>query len=76
MTKEEAIQAMQEGKKVTHQYFSDNEWMTMEGNRIVLEDGVSCWSHEFWADRNGLGWSDGYSLFEVLPQSSINTKNQ
>ena len=31
MSKEEAIQAMQEGKKVTHSYFSKDEWMTMQG---------------------------------------------
>lgn len=63
MSKEEAIQAMQEGKKVKHSYFSKDEWMTMQGNRIILEDGCSCWAHEFWADRKGFGWSDGYSLY-------------
>lgn len=63
MTKEEAIQAMQNGEKITHQYFSKNEWMTMEGNRIILEDGCSLWAHEFWEIRNGIGWNDGYSVF-------------
>jgi hypothetical protein len=29
MTKAEAIQAMKEGKKVTHHLFSPDEWMTM-----------------------------------------------
>jgi hypothetical protein len=63
MTKEEAIKAMREGKKVTHQYFIKNEWMTMEGNRIIFEDDCSCWAHEFWADRKYVGWEDGYSLY-------------
>ena len=39
MTKEEAIKAMQDGKKVTHRYFSSNEWMSMHDGLIVLEDG-------------------------------------
>ncbi len=63
MTKDEAISAMREGKKVTHNYFAKEEWMTMQGNRVILEDGCSCWSYEFWADRNGFGWSDGYSIY-------------
>lgn len=37
--------------------------MTMQGNRIVLENGCSCWAVEFWEDRKGFVWSDGYSLF-------------
>ena len=64
MDKEEAIRAMQAGNKVTHTYFTPDEWMTMKGSRIILEDGSSCWAYEFWADRNGFGWSDGYSLFK------------
>lgn len=31
MTKQEAIQAMREGKKVTHRYFSSDEWMGIKG---------------------------------------------
>ena len=38
MNKNEAIKAMQDGKKLTHNYFSKDEWMTMQGNRIILED--------------------------------------
>ena len=64
MTKEEAIQAMKDGKKVTHNYYSEDEWMTMEGNRIVLEDGCSCYAYEFWEIRHGFGWNDGYSIYE------------
>ncbi len=66
MTKQEAIQAMKEGKKVTHTLFSPNEWMTMEGDQIVLEDGVKCDpSLEFWFWRTVDLWNDGYSLYET-----------
>jgi hypothetical protein len=63
MNKAEAIQAMKDGKKVTHRFFSKDEWMTMVGNRIILEDGVECWAHEFWADRKGHDWDNDYSLY-------------
>jgi hypothetical protein len=63
MTKEEAIEEMKGGVKITHRHFTPDEWMTMQGNRILLEDGCSCWEHEFWSDRKGFGWNDGYSIF-------------
>lgn len=62
MTKEEAIQAMREGKKVTHQFFSPDEWMTMREGQIVLEDGVVCSPGDFWIYRRGSEWDDGYEL--------------
>jgi len=40
MTKEEAIQALNEGKKVTHRYFSDDEWVEkLADGRYRFEDG-------------------------------------
>ena len=63
MNKQEAILAMQEGKKVVHRYFSPNEWMTMKEGMIVLEDGVICPPKEFWQWRIDPVWNDGYELF-------------
>jgi len=62
MTKEEAIQAMKDGQKVTHRYFDSMEWMTMENGKIVLEDGVRCAPYEFWRWRLDASWNEGYSL--------------
>lgn len=65
MNKTEAILAMKSGKKVTHKYFSPDEWMTMIGNTIILfEDGVECEVDEFWSYRTQEYWDDGYSLFD------------
>lgn len=65
MTKQEAIQAMREGKKVTHRWFSHNEWMTIKaGNVLLLEDGCTCFIDEFFSYRTDPSWEDGYSLFE------------
>lgn len=71
MTKQEAVHAMQNGKKVTHRYlssnryFSSNEWVTMIGPYTILfEDGVKCSVIEFWNDRTGAGWQTGWNIFE------------
>lgn len=64
MNKEEAIQAMQEGKKVTHRYFTPDEWMTMRMGMVVLEDGVVCTPQEFWQWRTDSVWNNGYKLLE------------
>ena len=42
MIKVEAIQAMQEGDKVTHRHSTPDEWMTMRQGMLVLEDGEIC----------------------------------
>ena len=68
MNKQEAIQAMQQGKRVTHRDFDPNEWMSMKDGMMVLEDGVihgvTCTPEEFWKYRTDSRWDDGYELFE------------
>lgn len=64
LTKEQAIQAMLEGKKVTHQYFTEKEWMQLTPTGMYqLEDGVVCPSLLFWQDRKGEGWQTGWYEF-------------
>lgn len=63
-TKEEAIQAMKEGKKVRHRYFSPKEWMksNADGSIFTLEDKVMCTSQQFWqAERQTKGWDIDWS---------------
>lgn len=63
MTRKEAITAMREGKKVTHEYFTSDEWATQEHGLILLEDGVVCSPMEFWKDRQSKMFDDGWSIF-------------
>ena len=68
MTKEEAIKAMSECKKVRHRYFSPDEWMTMKEGMMILGDGViiphvTCTPEEFWKWRTDSRWDDGYEIF-------------
>ncbi|MBK7362689.1 MAG: hypothetical protein IPJ01_10375 [Micavibrio sp.] len=64
MNKQQAIQAMLEGKKVTHLYFSNDEWVTMVNGQIVLEDGVKCSPLEFWRWRTDEMWETDWSIYE------------
>lgn len=66
MTKSEAIKAMQEGHKVSHYYFTDDEWITMENGLIVTEDGYKHKPEEFWSYRKGPTWEDDYKF--VFPK--------
>jgi hypothetical protein len=63
MTKTEAIAEMEKGKKIKHIGFSSDEWMTIQGGKILLEDGVICDHYEFWRWRREDYWKDGYSLW-------------
>ena len=63
LSKDEAIALMKQGKKVTHRYFSNDEWITMLGNIIRMEMGQECWSSEFWRDRQGEAWETDWSLY-------------
>jgi hypothetical protein len=65
MTKQEAIEAMQRGEKVTHRYFSDGESMTMIGPATLqFEDGVKCSFGLFWYDRPGKEWNNDWELIK------------
>lgn len=60
MTREEAIKAMSEGKKVRHRYFGPDEWVSMNSNGLyVFEDGDPSL---FWMDRQESYWSEGWKL--------------
>ncbi|MBX3165594.1 MAG: hypothetical protein KF900_14050 [Bacteroidetes bacterium] len=64
MTKDEAIQAMQEGKKVTHDFFMPHEWVMIDKNgAVVYEDGNTTSLREFSALRVGYYWLSGWSLY-------------
>jgi len=64
MSKDEAIQAMRDGQKVTHRWFSPDEWVKRSDClRYEFEDGCLCTHSEFWQWRDGESWLDGWSIF-------------
>lgn len=56
LSKEQAIEAMKAGKKVAHRYFSPHEWVKMEGNFIINQDGYFKMEGDFIINQ------DGYSI--------------
>lgn len=65
MTKEEAIKAMSEGKKVRHRYFGRDEWVTMKPDGSYLfEDGCSVSSELFWFDRQNSWWDKDWEIWK------------
>lgn len=65
MTKEEALKAMSEGKKIRHRYFSSDEWITQLSNGdYLLEDGVKCLPYEFWDYRTDPIWLTDWEIVD------------
>jgi len=64
MSKEEAIQAMREGKKVTHPFFASDEWITMDNGKVLCEDGCRHNAYEFWLIRTHAGFLAGWEIYD------------
>lgn len=63
MTKQEAIAAMLEGKKITHYYFSKDEFIYLKNGKIHDEKGYNIDS-EFWMWRHSKDWQTDWSIYE------------
>jgi hypothetical protein len=67
MTKQEALQAMKDGKKVTHQLFVDEEFIYIK-NEVIYDEKdypMTGGQIDFWTDRKGDKWLYGWSIFKV-----------
>tara|TARA_R110000868_G_scaffold14426_3_gene67146 strand:+ start:10312 stop:10497 length:186 start_codon:yes stop_codon:yes gene_type:complete len=59
MTQEEAFALARQGIKITHTYFTDEEYLTIQGNLITFEDGVKILIEDWTKGKDYLltGWS-------------------
>lgn len=62
MTKEAAIQAMDEGLKVTHRFFSPDEFIYKKNGEIHDEKNINMDS-KFWELRSGYNWLNDWELY-------------
>ena len=62
MTLQEAKEKAQQGIKVTHTYFTIDEYMIMWGNMIMFEDGAKILFDEWTKGKECL--LDGWSLYK------------
>jgi len=66
MTKDEALQVMKLGERVTHRFFTSEEFIYMKDHDIYTEEGYNMGTvfGEFWQMRQDeFGWKDGWSLY-------------
>ena len=72
MNKQEAISKMTEGKKVTHQYFDNDEYVRMriygmpertDTSIYWLSDKHQVSASMFWFDRSGDHWNEGWEIY-------------
>jgi len=66
MDKAEALKALQHGKKLTHRWFTSEEWIESVDGRAStyrFEDGCICNDAEFWKFRSDESWDNGWSIF-------------
>lgn len=58
-TFEQAKELARKGIKMTHTYFTPDEYITMQGNQVIFEDGVRIFVNEWSKGKDYLltGWS-------------------
>lgn len=64
MTKQEAIEAMKRGEKVTHDQFNPEEWITIEDGEMTSDEGMLYKLDSFFEFRRSSIWDDGWSIWE------------
>lgn len=63
MNIKEAIKEMESGKKMTHIFFTPDEFITMSENGIIRdESGYHLF--DFWKHRTGDAWNTGWDYWE------------
>ncbi|ACB97457.1 hypothetical protein HWC75_gp091 [Salmonella phage 1-19] len=64
MTKDEALEKMKQGFKVSNQYFTSDEFLYMKENGVIMsEDGYN-FNDWFFNIRKGEEWKlDGWSVY-------------
>jgi hypothetical protein len=67
MNKEQAMEAMEAGHKVTHTNFTPEEWIRLFRRGIYeFEDGVHFGANAFWISRDGLSWDAGWRIWKEV----------
>lgn len=61
MTKQEALKAMETGYKVSHRYFSDDEYILMKNGEMFTEDGY--YFEDEFKRRTEKIWQTGWRIY-------------
>jgi len=64
MDRKQAIEYMKMGLKLTHRFFTPNEWVSLNrSGQIVTEEGLLIHSEEFWSVRESSLWNKDWSVW-------------
>lgn len=74
MNKLEAKEAMRQGRKVTHECFTSEEWATIKNGKVLTEDGCRSDPKEWWLYRDAPGFDINWSIFKDNTVSPIDTQ--
>lgn len=55
------------GFRITHKYFTSDEYMVKHGHGYMFEDECLCTVDQFWANRQDKGWETGWSIHPSSP---------
>lgn len=72
MTKQEAIEAIRQGKAISHTSFICNEYIQLIHGRLTSADNVQMNWDAFWRIRTGGHWEVGWV---VTPLPAFNKEN-
>ena len=63
MTKEEAKQALNNGHKITHIWFTSNEYIYKKDGKLLDEQEIELNEGMFWHFRKSESWNENYSIY-------------
>ena len=64
MTKQEAIEAMERGEKVTHEQFNPEEWISIHDWKMDSDEGMIYELESFFENKRNHIWDGGWSIWE------------
>lgn len=62
MNRNQAILALRDGHKLTHEYFTQEEYIYFKDGEIYSEDDVCHGWSEFWSLRTADCWDKGWTI--------------
>lgn len=67
------LKSKTEGVKITHRFFSNDEYITVKGNQIKTEEGYTMSTAEFMKYREGLAWENDWEVYKEPSTEALKT---
>lgn len=67
------LKSKTDGVKITHRFFSKDEYITVKGNRVETEEGYTLSTAEFINYRTGVAWETDWEIYKEPSSEALNT---